>query len=911
MVMEMALDNERLPNIVEDFLRYSDTLRKLVQKATWEIVEDIKAMLYDRESKSPCTKTCCIHSHFFSVARWLGHDRMSRQSQYHGNLQYLRADKACDFLLKTPNFINWYHAPDSQHLVIIGDMGCGKTVAMTYLVDKISEMNECLIPQPKACYYYCRDDETGHAVSIYSGLILSLLQQLPGLKKPFFAWYKQAQASGIFDPATNIRKLEDFLQNVLEAIERPVFIIIDGLDECDPASRNNIFKRLGTLSQSIPGLKTILSSRPQEEILDQLDGAARIELRSDTQRDGIIVEKTVENQLSYLSTNVKALIIDKLSRSAQGSAIWTKMIIELIEVRKIRAFERMRGFLEDMPLPRQLSKLYAALLSRYAANDPENLELSSTALKVLAASHRPLSILELAWAVALGTSHHVTTVDALSKLVDHERLMSLILPFISRVDFSDVTKRQVRLTHQSVKEFIIDEWTTNQSHPQLQDLASTETEQTACHPRFASLEALILDICIRYLLLNEIGNRDLFSEEQVAIGELPQESDLFSDDEGPVEYNPYCTWETWEEDMIRYDPTERGFGEFFVYASSHWLEHFGASTVEPLPSLANITDVCQAGSTRLHNWTQQNCRPGCTITARFNFESSLYDPLSITALYGSDDMLRGMLANSDFKEDKFLPQSAMRATEQILQWGDVSRLRVLFLDDKLGYQLQNLHFFKLVMKRWQFHPVTNHDTWDSVFDLVEHVSDKMVQEQWGNELLCVAAGAGCMPIIQRLMDIAQQKTDLRSELLHVSRLRPARQQLIGEAVMGNHLNVVKYLLGQTGIEGHLHYRNARGENVLHLAAGICNPYMFGLLIPRFQEGVFQEDDQGYTPLMRIVVNPSLSEARHESAKVLLRESRTGWKGHSGSGQHSPLRTALDLGDLDMGHVLISTVDPDM
>ena len=113
-----------------------------------------------------------------------------------------------------------------------------------------------------------------------------------------------------------------------------------------------------------------------------------------------------------------------------------------------------------------------------------------------------------------------------------------------------------------------------------------------------------------------------------------------------------------------------------------------------------------------------------------------------------------MLANSNFKEDKFLPQLAMKATEQILQWGDVMRLRVLFLNDKLGYQLQNLHFFKLVMKHWQFHPVTNHNIWDFVFDLIKHVSDKMVQEQWGNELLCVAASTGCMPIIQQLMDIA-------------------------------------------------------------------------------------------------------------------------------------------------------------
>ncbi len=51
LVMKMILETDRLPNIVQDFLRHADTLRKLVEKATWEIVENIKNMLYDRESK--------------------------------------------------------------------------------------------------------------------------------------------------------------------------------------------------------------------------------------------------------------------------------------------------------------------------------------------------------------------------------------------------------------------------------------------------------------------------------------------------------------------------------------------------------------------------------------------------------------------------------------------------------------------------------------------------------------------------------------------------------------------------------------------------------------------------------------------------------------------------------------------
>jgi hypothetical protein len=56
LMMTMILENDRLPNVVKEFLELSANLRILVQKATWEIVEDIKAMLYDRESKVSYTQ---------------------------------------------------------------------------------------------------------------------------------------------------------------------------------------------------------------------------------------------------------------------------------------------------------------------------------------------------------------------------------------------------------------------------------------------------------------------------------------------------------------------------------------------------------------------------------------------------------------------------------------------------------------------------------------------------------------------------------------------------------------------------------------------------------------------------------------------------------------------------------------
>ncbi|KAH2360628.1 hypothetical protein KXV98_007936, partial [Aspergillus fumigatus] len=261
------------------------------------------------------------------------------------------------------------------------------------------------------------------------------------LKKPFFEWYKQAQAAGTFDPAASIMELGEYLERLLEMIDRPIFFVIDGLDECNRASRDSLLCILGRLSLKARRLKILLSTRPEQEILEQLGKAAWIELEPDAERDVIVADKIIENQLSYLSPNVKILVRDQLSRLAQGSAIWTKMVVELIEVRKISAIDPMRHFMRNIPLPKQLTSLYATLFSRSTSDDPENQQLASIALKLLAVTHRPFSILELAWAVTLDFTR-VTTVNDLACLVDHQRIMSLIHPFIAHVDLKDVRARQ-------------------------------------------------------------------------------------------------------------------------------------------------------------------------------------------------------------------------------------------------------------------------------------------------------------------------------------------------------------------------------------------------------------------------------------------------------------------------------------
>jgi hypothetical protein len=112
-----------------------------------------------------------------------------------------------------------------------------------------------------------------------------------------------------------------------------------------------------------------------------------------------------------------------------------------------------------------------------------------------------------------------------------------------------------------------------------------------------------------------------------------------------------------------------------------------------------------------------------------------------------------MLQNSDSDRANYLPSPAAKAADQVLQRGDLSKLKILFLQGKLRHQLQNLAFFRLVIKRWSGF-ASRHENWAEAFDLVDHVLHALVSEQRGHELLCVAARAGCLPLMQRLLDRA-------------------------------------------------------------------------------------------------------------------------------------------------------------
>lgn len=835
------------------------------------------------------------------------------QSERHKDLCVSRTDKACDWLLEHPSFISWYRTAGVHQLVLLGEMGSGKSVLVSFIIDSLTRFSDHQLPRPHVCYFYCTESNSLSPSQVYLVLISSLLIKLPGLRKSFYEWYKEREKVANIEPSMDSEHLQAFLAGLLETLERPIFIVIDGLDECERKTRNAICQFLIRVSGNSNRVKIFFSSRIDEEVLETLSGITALRLTADAKRDHLIVKHLVKYALPMIDQDTKNLVVGRLSTLAQGSAIWIKMIIELIEEKGIRNRYQMQRLLDSASSSDRLMALYDALFEKCAGQDLENRGLASNALKILAVSRRSLSILECAWAVTLAMEDDIEegSVVNLAQKIDHHRITRLIRPFVSRLDFTDLKKRQVRLVHQSVKYFVLD--TPMLHQPQPRSPAGQYIHLAPQTPLQIDLEKFVLDICIAYLLLEEVGHVHVFSAEQTILDAFPQETDLYSSTSSSVEINMACTWDEWEEGMIHYDPAARGLGEFFVYAACYWTEHLSAIRTACLPEHHKLERLCEAKSTRLANWIEQYRRPNCAMQPRIHFESSLYDPLSIISLYGPEPMMRRMVESCDFSRSAYLERPAIAAAGQILQWGDPTRLRILFLNAIFRDQLCSLEVYQLAMVDWA-HTRYRQEYWNLVFDLlIELTPESLVRKHLANQVLCECTKYGCLPLVRRLLTQDHDQGLFRAAALRIDSPGLAtcaaetvspRHLSIGQAILSGHADVLEYLLQQEGIEGHLHYRNGRGENVLHLASESCSLDIFDLLVPYHERFIHQTDEDGLTPLLRIIRSSAGAEERYRAAKSLLGKADGSSFTYSLWERQDALRAAEELEDIDIHRLLL-------
>jgi len=202
-------------------------------------------------------------------------------------------------------------------------MGTGKTVTMSFVISELAKRNKYRIPRPGLYYCYCHDGQAGQALYVVSVLTLALLDHVRMLRKVFYIWVNEEEDAGRPNPGADLRRLGQWLQDMISKLERPMHIIIDGFDECDETSRKYLANLFDHLTRSNPRLKTLVASRPTSRA--HLGAATRIQMPSNSSRDRLIVEFGIKNWLDHLPENVQKLIADEMSEKAEGSAIWVSV----------------------------------------------------------------------------------------------------------------------------------------------------------------------------------------------------------------------------------------------------------------------------------------------------------------------------------------------------------------------------------------------------------------------------------------------------------------------------------------------------------------------------------------------------------------------------------------------------------
>ena len=145
----------------------------------------------------------------------------------------------------------------------------GKSFLASIIIDECLEKGKN--DGTKTCYFYCQGgpaDERSASLAVFKGLLSQLVCQCPDIVPCVFA--KQTQSAMTITSTDAKTMLELF-------VEKQLYIIIDGLDECEAAERKQIVQwftekeaksqaqadrrvRVLFVSQSLPDIRRLIQS---------------------------------------------------------------------------------------------------------------------------------------------------------------------------------------------------------------------------------------------------------------------------------------------------------------------------------------------------------------------------------------------------------------------------------------------------------------------------------------------------------------------------------------------------------------------------------------------------------------------------------------------------------------------------
>lgn len=377
------------------------------------------------------------------VFRWLSAAEDQQEDHLH-QISDRRQPETCNWVLKDPQMRSWIE-DDSGDTVLwmTGIPGGGKSYVCSLLVENLQTQQHI-----SSLYYFCghKSPSEDTCAIILRTLAVQLLQQNSDMASLVHQAYLQ---KGSNRSSVAMKRL--LTQVVPDS--KVARIIVDGIDEIDRSSQEEVLKALIELQKSTDHCcKLLVSSRDEPQIQKSL--AARTQLR--------LGEKTVEGLSLYIKDRTKILqqhfpgmnpalvkiAEQRLHSKAKGMFLWVRLVTQML-IHQTSELE-----IEDAidRLPEGLDEAYGVIKARIDSLRP--IQLRQRAFDILywvCAARRPITLHEVADGIVLHPGQ--TVLNRRTRSINPDRdIIDICAPLMEKLE-----NGVIDLVHFSAKEYFVHE----------------------------------------------------------------------------------------------------------------------------------------------------------------------------------------------------------------------------------------------------------------------------------------------------------------------------------------------------------------------------------------------------------------------------------------------------------------------
>ncbi|KAF5565551.1 Pfs NB-ARC ankyrin-domain-containing protein [Fusarium napiforme] len=391
----------------------------------------------------------------------------------------------CRWIFQHKIYRKW-QSRDRSLLWLKGKPGSGKSTLLRYILDNIiTSTSSKERPLVLSFFFSGRGTELQKTPDgLYRSLLCQMESQIPQALEAMVARFRQIHTqSDTYEERWNTSELRSYTRtSIWKALEtHPIILFVDALDECGQKSAEQLAEEFNSLlhwpsSKCLKHFRICFTCRHYPVV--DIDAGFEICVDRENARD---ISLFVESKLRPFQEQTGSIISEYISQHAEGVFLWASLVVGKVLSLDRDRLETAMVESEVRQVPRSLEKLYSEIIGQI---DEKSTEL----IECICFSARPLTLVELHWAMVLAQNKDFHSLREFEGL-EHLRFNCAAMKWKFELFGHGLIECQtsggvVQFIHQSVKDFVMEKVL-----PSLRK--STDPEQA---PHYC-----LAKICLRYL----------------------------------------------------------------------------------------------------------------------------------------------------------------------------------------------------------------------------------------------------------------------------------------------------------------------------------------------------------------------------------------------------------------------------